>query len=595
MKQRVKLQDGVYLDIPHLMRTRLELAGGSGSGKSYRQRQIIELTYGILPHIILDLEGEYYTLREKYDYVLIGKKDCDINIEASGAKTLAKKIIELNTNVIIDLYEYKPYEKIRFVKEFIEGLMAIPQELYEFRLLFIDEADKFAPEKGKAESLGSIIDMASRGRKRGFAPVVSTQRPAKLDKDVAAECQNKIYGKFIQDIDVKRAGDEIGFERKDYQKFRKLKTGEFYAIGPAFCDASGKNIDHVIKLDPCTVKTSHPDLNKKSWRKKAKRITPTRKVKKILSKLIDLPHQAEKELHTIEEYKKEIRRLNRELRQKPKPKVETKNINASERQIKVAISNALKDVQAQHIRDVKNWSDSLKQAQARIHALESTLHKISSLLGKVGESKINIPRTDLKKIRELKPGKFFTSKPTPESKKPEPVHINNNNDLPVDEDFGKLPKAAFKMLQAAATYHPNPITRRQMGVLSGYPSSTGHFSNMMGELRKRNYVGETSGGIVITAEGLENAGDYESIPTSTEDLYEFWVKKLPTAAAKMLKALMDSYPEEITRAELGELAGYPHSTGHFSNMLGELRKRKLIEEGKGVLKASDILFNEDAT
>ena len=53
-----------------------------------------------------------------------------------------------------------------------------------------------AAEAGKAESAGAVIDLATRGRKRGYALInAATQRLAKLHKDTAAELLNKLIGR----------------------------------------------------------------------------------------------------------------------------------------------------------------------------------------------------------------------------------------------------------------------------------------------------------------------------------------------------------------------------------------------------------------
>src|SRR6185312_1751746 len=104
---------------------------------------------------------------------------------------------------------------IRFVKLFLEAMIAAPKELWHPTLVILDEAQLFAPEKSKSEALGAVIDMASRGRKRGFCLIPATQRPAKLDKDVVSECRNKIIGLANTDADRQRGGSELGFVHKE--------------------------------------------------------------------------------------------------------------------------------------------------------------------------------------------------------------------------------------------------------------------------------------------------------------------------------------------------------------------------------------------
>jgi uncharacterized protein len=72
-----------------------------------------------------------------------------------------------------------------------------------------------------------------RGRKRGLAGVIATQRLAKLAKNVAAEASNFLMGRTFLDIDMARAADLLGMERRQAEMFRDLQRGSFVALGPA--------------------------------------------------------------------------------------------------------------------------------------------------------------------------------------------------------------------------------------------------------------------------------------------------------------------------------------------------------------------------
>jgi len=72
-----------------------------------------------------------------------------------------------------------------------------------------------------------------RGRKRGLAGVIATQRLAKLAKNVAAEASNFLMGRTFLDIDMARAADLLGMERRQAEAIRDLDRGVFLALGPA--------------------------------------------------------------------------------------------------------------------------------------------------------------------------------------------------------------------------------------------------------------------------------------------------------------------------------------------------------------------------
>src|SRR5690606_26139409 len=82
-------------------------------------------------------------------------------------------------------------------------------------------------------SLGAMTNLMCRGRKRGLAGVIATQRLAKLAKNVAAEASNFLMGRTFLDIDMARAADLLGMERRQAEQFRDLARGKFVALGPA--------------------------------------------------------------------------------------------------------------------------------------------------------------------------------------------------------------------------------------------------------------------------------------------------------------------------------------------------------------------------
>ena len=71
---------------------------------------------------MLDPEGEFASLRERYDYVLAGRGG-----HAGGTplrQVLARRLLELGTSAILDIYELKAHDRVRFVRYFLEALVA---------------------------------------------------------------------------------------------------------------------------------------------------------------------------------------------------------------------------------------------------------------------------------------------------------------------------------------------------------------------------------------------------------------------------------------------------------------------------------------
>ena len=303
MKNQIKLNDEVGIDLQKLVESRLLIQANSGGGKSWLLRRILEQSHGKIQQIIIDLEEEFHTLREKFDY-LLGANNGDVPAHIKTAGILAQEILKLNVSVIIDLYELSAQDRKHYARLFLDSMINSPKELWHNCLVIVDEAHVFCPEKGESEAAEAVNSLATRGRKRGFCAILATQRISKLNKDAAAECNNKLIGRCGLDIDMKRGADELGFTAKDQMySLRQLKPGEFYAFGPAISDQV-----HQIKVGD--VQTSHPKIGSRSFMQVA---PPTEKIKQALKKLIDLPQVAEKKLASEKEFKEEIARLKREL------------------------------------------------------------------------------------------------------------------------------------------------------------------------------------------------------------------------------------------------------------------------------------------
>lgn len=204
------------LDPLKLADTRLLVQGNSGGGKSWFLRLLAERTIGHVQTIILDPEGEYATLREKHDLLLVGSEgEIKPNLKAAGL--LARHLCELGVSAVVDLYDLQLHDRRKYLRLFLESLMEIPRNLWHPLLIVIDESHLYCPERsaGEADSTQAVIALMSQGRKRGFCGVLATQRLSKLHKDAAAECNNVFIGRTWLDVDQQRAAQLLGISNTD--------------------------------------------------------------------------------------------------------------------------------------------------------------------------------------------------------------------------------------------------------------------------------------------------------------------------------------------------------------------------------------------
>jgi hypothetical protein len=143
-------------------------------------------------------------------------------------------------STVLNLEGLDAENQMRRAAAFLGGLFDAPRDHWYPMLVVVDEAQLFAPavagevsDEARKLSLGAMTNLMCRGRKRGLAGVIATQRLAKLAKNVAAEASNFLMGRTFLDIDMARAADLLGMERRQAESFRDLERGQFMALGPA--------------------------------------------------------------------------------------------------------------------------------------------------------------------------------------------------------------------------------------------------------------------------------------------------------------------------------------------------------------------------
>jgi hypothetical protein len=240
---KAELGEPVYVDTDMLLDGGLLIAASSGRGKSHTFRKLIEETNGTCQQIIIDVEGEFGTLRELKgsSYLIAGVgEDADLQISINVAEQLALRVLETNIDIILDISEFDTdVEQHRFVGRFLKALIHIPKELWGRKtVVFVDEAHELAPQtmrKGQ-ETLASdaMVMLAKKARKRGIRGIFATQRIADLRKSVISECDNKMIGGLNHYDDRKTVAQDIGLDKEIVDGLRKLTKGKFYAVGSAF-------------------------------------------------------------------------------------------------------------------------------------------------------------------------------------------------------------------------------------------------------------------------------------------------------------------------------------------------------------------------
>lgn len=224
------------MDLEELLATRLLVQGNSGSGKSHLLRRLLEQSAPWVQQAIIDPEGDFVTLAERFGHLVI---DAEAHSE-QGLQLAGERARIHRVSTVLNLEGLDAEHQMRRAAAFLGGMFEVSRDHWYPVLVVVDEAQLFAPAAGgevpdeaRKLSLGAMTNLMCRGRKRGLAGVIATQRLAKLAKNVAAEASNFLMGRTFLDIDMMRAAELLGMERRQAESFRDLERGHFMALGPA--------------------------------------------------------------------------------------------------------------------------------------------------------------------------------------------------------------------------------------------------------------------------------------------------------------------------------------------------------------------------
>lgn len=483
-------------------------------------------------------------------------------------------------SAIIDISELTLPDRYTFVKQFLGGLIYAPKELWHHMMCYLDEAQLFCPESGKAESTLAVINAATLGRKRGLCLVPACQRISMLNKNVAAECLNKLIGRTGLDIDRARAGEELGFTTKEQRlSLRKLKPGEFYAFGPAISDEI-----ELMKIGP--VITTHPRPGRRITS-----ATPTpAAIKKIVKELEGIPQEAEKDLQTKRQMQTEISRLQQQVRQ-----LETANKiapGATEKVVKKLMEAEAKIAELSEELTVKN--KSIRELRETGDQALKNLIKIRSLT-----NILDLGPGDPHHVPEQVNGNVPRRISTDPARNVNPAHRGSRQEDPQRPPKNSTPSSFLeavdsivsgpgeKKILVAVGQFTAGLRREQLTGLTGYKRSSR--DTFIQRLRAKALIAESSGTIMITDAGVTALGtDYEPLPTG-QALQDHWKQRLSGGELNLFQFVLDAYPEGISREELSEKSGYQRSSR--DTYLQRLALKEIITfPGRALVRASDILF-----
>jgi len=396
-KSKIQIADNFALDLhSHLIDRGLAILGMRGSGKSWTAGVVAEeLASKGIPFIVIDLMGEYYSLREKFPVLIAAlgtPKYADIKgVTPDQAGAIAESVVKSGISLILDLKYGTMLERFAFLAPFLEALYHTEESLKRPLVLIIDEAHRITPEKGviKLREVQKfqrkveywVYETGATGRHYGIGFVVVARRVAEISKMTLTQCELKLALRVVDPVDLERLR-EYGLPTEILNQVKRFKPGDAVVIGleePRIIHVKQRICSHGART-PLAKPVETPDLAKavKELAKLLKaprvQIPPDRirreELKEIQGELEARREQVERMENTISSLKREILALQDERER---------------------LRARIKELESQ----VLTAEDRLKY-EARIKALESTIGSLKEQVSKAAELE-----TQLENLREL--------------------------------------------------------------------------------------------------------------------------------------------------------------------------------------------------
>lgn len=566
----------IETSVRQLIKNRALWEGDSGSGKSHGMTTLIEKTDTLCQRIVIELEGEYASLKDNFVFLLVGKStdkvhaDIELNTNDVYVDKLAKKLIEKSVDAILDLSEF-PDIATHIGSIFLNSLMKYAKLMKRPLLVFVDEAHEFAPEKGtgKEESLKAMIRIAKRGRKHGIGLICGTQAIADFSKNVVRQLKIRFIGNCTFDNDVKAACYNLGLGKERESEIRQLGEHNHFFVSSQGITIGGKTPTKVLKIKAVANKTKLIDFDfGKTFKIQEKN---PKAIKEITNEFADIPQLIDSELSESELLKKENIDLKVKLKDAVRPQlVQSINPKDIENKIDVAYKKGYQEALNKSEFYYRNKIDEIKTNYVKlINSLSAIKNKTEDVLRTI--PLINPISFNIESLPKL-------TQDTP----PKSIQTIERNSFEIDSTQPK--QGVIKMLQYCAMFYPDSISKVQLSTLAGYTSGT--LDNYLGQLVKLQWVTTSGNEITITTDGMKNAGDYQSLPTEPKEILALWLPKFNQGAANLLQSIFNG--GKLSKQTLLELTSF--TIGTLDNYLGQLKANGLIEIEDNQVSLSQSFF-----
>jgi hypothetical protein len=523
---------------------------------------------------------------------VLGGLHGDIPLEATGGALIADLVIDRGVSVVLDVSQFESdADKARFARAFADRFFfrkkASPSAVH----IFIEECQEFVPQnpqRDEALMLHAFTRMAKIGRNFGIGLSLISQRPQEVNKKVLNLTELLFAFQLTGPQERKTLQGWIadkGIDEDIESVLPKLERGAPHVWSPAWLKIS--RVIHIGKKWTFDA-SSTPKVGKEAA---ARELSP-----------IDLDQLRIDMAATIEKAKAEDPKLLRAeiARLKHDAARAVKNHSAdltaapavTEKRIEIpvidpGVAKRLETALANLEKLTKKAFGIVVQQEQHGQNLSQAWHTINEACD-----------ATLKALQSVSAGPLQRATVLPFKPAPRPAQVTQR--APVGQPAEGLTAPEQRVLDALAWWASIGVDRPdkgQIGFLAGYrvgKNVGGTFGNLLGALRARGLLEYPGPGTAtLTTAGARIARAPAEAP-STETLQRAIHDRLDNTESRVLQAIIDAYPEQLSKQEAGKRSGYTvgeNVGGTFGNILGRLRSLGLIDyPAPGKVAALPVLF-----
>jgi len=365
----LNISSDLSLDLEEVIGQCIAILGIRGSGKSNTAGVIFEeLLRHNYPMSIVDIEGEYFGLKEKYEVLVVGTGDgVEIEIDPGCAEEIAQVSLEKNVPVVLDLSGFLSDERTELLKAYLTSLWDLAGRLRRPYIIGIEEAHEFIPQGVKTELKEMIARIALRGRKRGLGAIIVSQRSAKVDKDVLSQAGILFLHRVVHEVDMRVYGELLPWRKSEVKEIvSSLETGDCIYI----------NGDEILPIYVRERETFHAGFTPS-----LESVAPP-ELKRVSASIIEAIERVKGEkrkLSRSKELKRRIERLEKELAEKDRTIARLEEVARTLGYIKVEVPSSV-PVAPEEGRGLieRSAAGSRFAAPAPVHTGAAEVHEASS-------------------------------------------------------------------------------------------------------------------------------------------------------------------------------------------------------------------------